>query len=97
MRSLRYICGKNLRDRIENEGIRRECDVEESVIVKIKKGMLRWLGHVERMDGKRLTRKVYMEEVRRKRKCGRPKQTRVDQIEEYLKDGNVRSRNNRRT
>ena len=63
----------------------------------IKKRKLRWLGHVERMDGERLTRKVYIEEVSGKRKRGRPRKTWVDQIEEYLKDGNVRSRKNRRT
>ena len=96
MRSLRNICRKSLRDRIKNEDIRRECDVEESVIVKIKKGMLRWFGHVERMNDERLTKMVYVEEVRGKRKRGRPRKSWANQIEEYLKDGNVRSHKNKR-
>lgn len=50
----------------------RNIDVEKSVIVKLKKGMLRWVGHVERMEGERLTQNIYMEEVSGERKCGKP-------------------------
>jgi hypothetical protein len=96
MRSLRNICGKNLNDRIRNECIRRECDMEEDVVTKIKKGMLRWFGHIERMDSERLTKKVYMGEVSGKRKCGRPRKKWLNQIEEILQEGNVRSHKNRR-
>jgi hypothetical protein len=39
--------------------IREECGVKEDVVNKIKNNMLRWFGHVERMDETRLTKAFY--------------------------------------
>jgi hypothetical protein len=33
--------------------------VKEDVVTKIEKKMLRWFGHVERMDERRLTKEIY--------------------------------------
>jgi hypothetical protein len=33
--------------------------VKESVLTKIGKNMLRWFGHLERTDEKRLTKEIY--------------------------------------
>jgi hypothetical protein len=33
--------------------------VKEDVVTKIEKNMLRWFGHVERMDERRLTKEIY--------------------------------------
>ena len=48
-------CGDTFADQIRNEEIRRMAGLKESVIIKMHKGMLRWFGHVERMDDERLT------------------------------------------
>jgi hypothetical protein len=37
---------------------REECGVKEDVVTKIEKNMLRWFGHVERMDERRLTKEI---------------------------------------
>jgi hypothetical protein len=33
--------------------------VKEDVVTKIEKNLLRWFGHVERMDEERLTKEIY--------------------------------------
>jgi hypothetical protein len=53
MRALRSMIGVKLSDRVRNEVIREECGVKEDVLTEIKKNMLRWFGHVERMDERR--------------------------------------------
>jgi hypothetical protein len=37
--------------------------VKEDVVTKIEKNILRWFGHVERMDERRLTKEVYEADV----------------------------------
>jgi hypothetical protein len=66
--------------------IREKCSVTEDVLNKIEKNMLRWFGHVRRMDEKGLTKESYDYEadldgnaVRRKHK-----RTYLDQIENVL-------------
>ncbi|KAI8421622.1 hypothetical protein MSG28_009631 [Choristoneura fumiferana] len=44
---------------IRNSEIRKRCGLKEHVVTKIEKGVLRWFGHVERMNEERLTKKVY--------------------------------------
>ena len=53
MRSLRTICGVSLADRIRNEEIHRMAGTNEDVTVRMKKNVLSWLGHVERMSDER--------------------------------------------
>ena len=38
--------------------------MKDDVMTKIKKSSLRWFGHVERMMNERLTKQVYMAEVK---------------------------------
>jgi hypothetical protein len=51
--------GVKLSDRVRNDVIRQECVVKEDEVTKIEKNMLRWFGHVERMDERRLTKEIY--------------------------------------
>jgi hypothetical protein len=55
--------GVKLSDRVRNNVIRAECGVKEDVVTcsvdVVCKNMLRWLGHVERMDEMRLTKEIY--------------------------------------
>ena len=52
MRMLQMICGKTLKDKIDNEKIREMTGVERFEKF-LRKQRLRWLGHVERMDEER--------------------------------------------
>ena len=71
MRMLRMICGKTLKDKMNNEKIREMTGV---VILEefLREKRLRWLGHVERMDEERGPVKALLLEVDGTKK-GRPK------------------------
>jgi hypothetical protein len=69
MRALRSMIGVKLSDRVRNEVIREKCGVKEDVVTKVEKNMLRWFGHVQRMDERRLTKEIYE---------GRPRRTFLD-------------------
>jgi hypothetical protein len=96
MRSLRRMCGKTLWDMERNENIRKECGMEVSVVTKMKVNKLRWFGHVERMDANRTTKRIYKAERKGVRKRGRPRMTWIEHIDSVLKEGQVRSKRNRR-
>ncbi|CAG4960734.1 unnamed protein product [Parnassius apollo] len=63
MRSLRNMLRLNLNDRVRNCVIRDKCGMQDDVVTRIKKGMLRWFGHVERMNEERVTKQIYMADV----------------------------------
>ena len=71
MRMLRMICGKTLKDKMNNENIREITDVLR-LEVFLREKRLRWLGHVERMDEERVQQRHYLLEVDGTKK-GRPK------------------------
>ncbi|KAJ0172339.1 hypothetical protein K1T71_012312 [Dendrolimus kikuchii] len=96
MRALRKICGVTLADRVRNTEVRKRVGLKESVGVKVRKGMLRWFGHVERMHDERMTKQIYNAKVDGCRSRGRPRHTFHDQIDRVLAEGDVRSLKNRR-
>jgi hypothetical protein len=95
MRALSMI-GVKLSDMVRNEVIREECGVKEDVVTKIEKNMLRWFGHVERVDERRLSKEIYEADVGGTARRGRPRRIFLDQIGEVLEKGQVRSTRNRR-
>jgi hypothetical protein len=56
---------------------------------------LRWLGHVERMDPRRLPKKIHEADLDGDVLRGRPRRTYPDQIEQVLEESQVKSTVNR--
>jgi hypothetical protein len=86
MKALRAICNVSVLDRIRNEEIRERCGCEESIVKKAERGILRWFGHVERMEEDRMAKKVYNAEVPGQRPRGRPHMRWNDTVKAALDD-----------
>ena len=84
MNCLRNICGVRRIERVSNAEIRRRCGKNVSVSQKMDQGVLRWFGHVERMENERLVKRVYESDIRGVRRRGRPKKCWMDGVKETL-------------
>ena len=60
-------------DRVRNEEVRRRAGIERELASRVDQRVLRLIGHVERMDDYRMTRRVLMAEVSGGRVRGRPR------------------------
>ena len=60
-------------DKVPNAQIRQLCGVTKSVDEKIDEGVLRWFGHVERMESDRIAKRVYVGECAGSCSVGRPR------------------------
>ena len=58
-------------DRVRNEEVRRRAGIQRELANRADQRVLRWLGHVERMDEYRMARRVLMAEVSGGRVRGR--------------------------
>ena len=81
---LRNICGVRRIDRVRNTEVRRRCGKEVNVGVKIEQSVLRWFGHVERMDEERMVKRVYEASVEGVRRRGRPRRSWMDEVVKCL-------------
>ena len=59
-------------DRIRNEETWRRAGLEEALAEKVDRRVLRWFGHLERMDEGRWSRKVKEAKVEGRLERGRP-------------------------
>ena len=50
-------------DRFTNENVRRRAGIDRELAIRADQRVLRWFGHVERMDEYRMARMVLMAEV----------------------------------
>jgi hypothetical protein len=50
---MRAMCGVSIMDRVRNEEVRRRCGSELCIGERIDRNVLRWYGHVERMEEER--------------------------------------------
>jgi len=57
IRCLKSMCGVTLMDRVRNEEVQRTGVVRE-LADRTEHGLLRWRGHMERMNGERLVKKI---------------------------------------
>ena len=60
-------------DRVRNEEVSRKARIEREFASRADQRVLRWFGHVERMDGYRMAKIVLMAEVSGGRVRGRPR------------------------
>ena len=63
MKCLRSLVGVSRMDKVRNEDVRRRAGIEWELASRADQRVLRWFGHVERMDEYRLARRVLMAEV----------------------------------
>ena len=50
-------------DRVSNEEVRRKAGIESELASRADQRVLRWFGHMERLDENRMARRVLMAEV----------------------------------
>ena len=63
MKCLRSLVGTSRMDRVRNEEVRRRAGIERELASRADQRVLRWFGHVERMDEYCMARRVLMAEV----------------------------------
>ena len=63
MKCLRSLVGVSRMDRVRNEEGSRRAGIEREKANRADQRVLRWLGHVERMNEYRMARRVLMAEV----------------------------------
>ena len=63
MKCLRSLDGVSRMDRVRNDEVRRRAGIERELARRADQRVLRWFGHVERMDEYRMARKVLMAKV----------------------------------
>ena len=62
MKCLRSLVGVSRMDRVRNEKVCRRAGIERELASRADQRVLRWFGHVERMDEYRMARRVLMAE-----------------------------------
>ena len=72
IKCMRSLVGVSRMDRVRNEEVHRRAGIERELANRADQRVLRWFGHVERMDGYRMARRVLMAEVSGGRVRGRP-------------------------
>ena len=80
MDTLKELLGIRRMDRIPNPRIMELCGVKESLDERIDEGVLRWFGHVLRMEWDRIAKRVYVGECAANRSVGRPQRRWIDTI-----------------
>jgi hypothetical protein len=70
---MRAMCGVSIMDRVRNEDVRRRCGSRVSIGERMYRNVLKWYGHVERMEKERIVKRVYSAKVEGSRARGRPK------------------------
>ena len=85
MDNLRGLLGIRRMNRVPNALIRKLCEVKKGLDERIDEGVLRWFGHVERMESDRIAKGVYVGECVGSRSEGRPQKRCIDTVKECLR------------
>ena len=83
MRMVRWMCGVSLRERKTSSELRKMMGIEP-VLDVVRRGRLRWMGHILRKDGNSWVRRVMDINVEGRRVRGRPRKTWVNVVEEDM-------------
>ena len=86
MKCLRSMTGVSRLDRVRNEVVRTRTGVRRELAARVDMNVLRWFGHVERMDGERLLKKVMNAKVGGRSARGRPRFGWTDGVKRALND-----------
>ena len=73
MKCLRNLVGVSRMDRVRNEDVRRRAGIERELSSRADQRVLRWFGHVERMDEYHMARRVLIAKVSGRWVRGRPR------------------------
>ena len=73
MKCLRSMTGVSRLDRVRNEVVRARTGVRRELAARVDMNVLRWFGHVERMDNEQLLKKVMNAKVDGRSARGRPR------------------------
>ena len=84
MKCLRSLVGVSGMDRARNEEVRLRAGIERELANGADQRVMRWFGHVERMDEYRMTRRVLMAKVSGGRVRGRPRLGWIDGVKVAL-------------
>ena len=84
MKCLRSMAGVTRFDRLRNEEVRGRTGVRKELADRVDMNVLRWFGHVERMDNERLLKRVMNAEVDGQRTRGRPRAGWMDGVKKAL-------------
>ena len=63
VKCLRSLVGVSRMDRVRSEEVRRRAGIEMELASRADQRVLRWFGHLERMDENHIARRVLMAEV----------------------------------
>ena len=80
MKCLRSLVGVSRMDTDRNEEVRRRAGIERELASRADQRVLRWFGHVERMDEYRMARRVLLAELTSGRARGRPRLGWMDRV-----------------
>ena len=84
MKGLRSLIGVSRMNRVRNKEMRRRAGMERKLASRADERVLRWFGHVERMDEYRMARRVLMAEVSGGRARGRARLGWMDDVKVAL-------------
>ena len=85
MDNLKSLLGIKRMDKVTNTRIRELCGVTKGVDERIDEGVLRWFGHVEKMENVRIVKRVYVWECTGCCSVGRPRKRWIDTLKDCLR------------
>ena len=86
MKCLRSMTGVSRLDRVRNEVVKARTGVRRELAARVDVNVLRWFGHVERMDNERLLKKVMNAKVDGRSARERPRFGWMDGVKRALND-----------
>ena len=84
MKCLRSLVRESRMDKVRNDEVRRRAGIERELTSRADQRVLRWFGHVQRMDEYHVARRVLMADVILGRVRGRPRLSWMDCVKKAL-------------